>query len=73
MSEEKALLWDVSCVALEKGRRRGIAEGLRMAAKMFRNSKWRAFKDSVYGTPPIQGFDFYQEILAKAKEFEEVK
>jgi len=47
----------------------GIAEGLRMVAEMFRNSKWKAFKDGV----PIQGFDFYQEIIAKAREVEEAK
>ncbi len=34
-----------------------------------RTSKWKAFKDGV----PIQGFDFYQEIIAKAREVEEAK
>ncbi len=43
------------------------AEGLRMAAEMFRDSQWVKFKESV----PIDGYDFYQSILAKAKEIEE--
>lgn len=47
----------------------GIAEGLRMAAEMFRASKWISFKESV----PIDGYDFYQSIMAKAKEVEEAK
>ncbi len=46
-----------------------IAEGLRMAAEMFRASKWISFKESV----PIDGYDFYQSIMAKAKEIEEGK
>lgn len=37
-----------------------------MAAEMFRYSKWISFKDSV----PIDGIDFYQSILSKAKEIE---
>lgn len=45
----------------------GIADGLRMAAEMFRASKWVSFKESV----PIGGYDFYQSILSKAKEIEE--
>lgn len=48
-------------------RRAGIAEGLRMAAEMFRASKRISFKGSV----PIDGIDFYQSILSKAKEIEE--
>ncbi len=47
----------------------GIAEGLRMTAKMFRDLQWKAFKNGV----PIHWFDFYQAILAKAKEVEEGK
>ncbi len=43
------------------------AKGLRMAAEMFRDSQWVKFKESV----PIDGYDFYQSILAKAKEIEE--
>lgn len=46
----------------------GIAEGLRMAAEMFRDSKWISFKGSV----PIDGYDFYRKLIAKAKEFEEM-
>ena len=38
-----------------------------MAAEMFRASKWISFKESV----PIDGYDFYQSIMAKAKEVEE--
>ncbi len=49
------------------GRKAGIAEGLRMAAAMFRASKWASFNGSV----PIDGYDFYQSIMAKAKEIEE--
>jgi len=48
---------------------KGIAEGLRMAAEMFRESQWKAFKNGV----PIHWFDFYQEIIAKAREVEEAK
>lgn len=48
-------------------RRAGIVEGLRMAAEMFRDSQWVKFKESV----PIDGYDFYQSILSKAKEIEE--
>jgi len=48
---------------------KGIAEGLRMVAEMFRESQWKAFKNGV----PIHWFDFYQAILAKAKEVEEGK
>jgi hypothetical protein len=47
----------------------GIAEGLRMAAKMFRDSQWKAFKNGV----PIHWLDFYQKLMAKAKEVEEAK
>jgi hypothetical protein len=36
---------------------------------MFRESQWKAFKNGV----PIHWFDFYQAILAKAKEVEEGK
>lgn len=42
------------------------ATGLRMAAEMFRDSQWIKFKESV----PIDGYDFYQSILSKAKEIE---
>lgn len=47
----------------------GIAEGLRMTAKTFMDLQWKAFKTGV----PIHWFDFYQAILAKAKEVEEAK
>lgn len=50
----------------ELSRRAGIAEGLRMAAEMFRDSQWIKFKESV----PIDGYDFYQSIISKAKEIE---
>ncbi len=56
------------CIS-EESRNHGIAEGLRMAAEMFRASKWISFKESV----PIDGYDFYQSIMAKAKEIEEGK
>ena len=45
---------------------KGKSDGLRMAAEMFRASKWASFKESV----PIDGYDFYQSILLKAKEIE---
>lgn len=48
---------------------KGIAEGLRMAAEMLKNRKRMEWGHQV----PIDGFDFYQEILAKAKEFEEAR
>lgn len=47
----------------------GIATGLRMAAEMLKNRKRSEWGHQV----PIDGFDFYQEILAKAKEVEEGK
>ncbi len=47
----------------------GVADGLRMTAKTFRDLQWKAFKTGV----PIHWFDFYQAILAKAKEVEEAK
>lgn len=43
------------------------AEGLRMAAEMFREAKVVAFK----GSASIDGYGFYQSILSKAKEIEE--
>ncbi len=48
---------------------KGIAEGLRMTAKMFRDLQWKAFKNGV----PIHWFDFYQAILSKAKDVEDGK
>ncbi len=54
-----------------EGRNAGIAEGLRMAAEMFRDSKFMAFKNNV--PMGVHGFDFYQQIMAKAKEVEEGK
>ena len=53
--------------AIKLIKNQGIAEGLRMAAAMFRASKWISFKEAV----PIDGYDFYQSIMAKAKEIEE--
>jgi hypothetical protein len=48
------------------GRKAGIAEGLRMAAEMFRNSMFEA-----RGSVPFDGYDFHHSILAKAKDVEE--
>lgn len=53
------------------GHNAGIAEGLRLAAKMFRESKFTAFKNNV--PMGVHGFDFYQKLMAKAKEVEEGK
>ena len=45
---------------------KGMVDGLRMAAQMFRDSQWVKFKESV----PIDGYDFYKSILSKAEEIE---
>ncbi|MBK8871859.1 MAG: hypothetical protein IPN19_12725 [Elusimicrobia bacterium] len=45
---------------------KGMVEGLRVAAEMFRASKWVSFT----GYVPIDGIDFYKSILSKAKEIE---
>lgn len=47
----------------------GIVEGLRMAAEMLKNRKRREWGHQV----TIDGFEFYQEVIAKAKEVEEAK
>lgn len=69
MNERLAVMFEVASDALQKGRRLGIVDGLCMAADMLKNRKRREWGHQV----PIDGFDFYQELLAKAKEVEEGK
>ena len=47
--------------------KKGIVEGLRMAARMIRDSQWVKYKENV----EIDGYYFYQSILLKAKKIEE--
>lgn len=45
---------------------KGLVEGLRMAAKMFKDSQWGKFNKSV----PIDESYFHNYILSKAEEIE---